>query len=219
MWILKLKLPTGNQFIGSLAAKHNVRLTGYPLSYWKEGDGIYTIVSGFLFGEEKNKKSFIKEAKKLDGVKKLEVNKDFIIAIVKQPKFSEPIYDPEIIRVNPVIINEEGFHIWELASFDRNKLEKVLDLAEKNLSCKLIKFREEKLSNISLTKLLPDLSKNQKRAMELAINYGYYKYPKKIKMEDLAKKMEISYSTFQAHLKKAEGKLIPKAYSEWSKVA
>jgi predicted DNA binding protein len=41
-----------------------------------------------------------------------------------------------------------------------------------------------------------------------------YNYPKNIKMEDLAKKVKISYSTFQAHLKKAEGKIIPSIYKE-----
>ena len=56
MWLLKLRLPTGNQLIGSLAAKHNVKVTGYPLSYWKEGNKIYAVVSGFIIGHEKNKK-------------------------------------------------------------------------------------------------------------------------------------------------------------------
>ena len=214
MWLLKLRLPTGNQLIGSLAAKHNVKVTGYPLSYWKEGNKIYAVVSGFIIGHEKNKKSFLKEARRLEETKKLEAHNDFILAIIRQPKFSEPFYDPEIIRVNPVVINKDGFHIWEIASFDRKKLENVLHFSERYLNAEIIKFREEKLSNISLTKLLPELSKNQKKAMEFAIEFGYYEYPKRIKMEDLAKKMKISYSTYQAHLKKAEGKLIPQAYRE-----
>jgi len=37
---------------------------------------------------------------------------------------------------------------------------------------------------------------------------------KKTKMEDLAKIMGISYSTYQAHLKKAEGKIIPEVYND-----
>ena len=50
--------------------------------------------------------------------------------------------------------------------------------------------------------------------MELAINAGYYNYPKKITLPELAKKMKISYSTFQAHLKKAEGKIFPLVLKE-----
>ena len=72
----------------------------------------------------------------------------------------------------------------------------------------------EKISNISFTKLLPEITKNQKEALELAINNGYYDYPKKIKMEKLAKMMKISYSTYQAHLKKAESKILPEIYKK-----
>ena len=82
------------------------------------------------------------------------------------------------------------------------------------MGCKVLKFKEEKISNINFTKLLPELTKNQKKALEIAINAGYYNYPKKIKMETLAKRMGIAYSTYQAHLKKAEGKILPEVYKE-----
>ena len=200
--------------MGRLAIKHKVSMTGYPLSYYKDKNHLYVISAGFIFGEEKNKKAAIKEFKKSKETVRFEQEGNFIINITKQPLFTEPVYDPEIIRPNPVIINKTGYHIWDLASFDRKILEQVLDFSEKYLGAKVLKFREEKISNISFTSLLPELTDNQKKAMEIAINQGYYNYPKKIKMEKLAKLMGISYSTFQAHLKKAEGKLLPSIYEE-----
>ena len=214
MWVLKLRLPSEKQFLGNLALKHKVSMTGYPLSYWKDKKWIYLVAAGFLFGEEKNKKALIKDIKNSKKLVNLEVNKDFAILIIKQPLFSEAAYDSRIIHLSPIIINKNGYHIWDLASFDRKLLIKVLIFAEKYLEGKVIKFKEEKVSNIQFTYLLPELTDNQKRAMELAINHGYYYYPKKTKMEDLAKKMNISYSTFQAHLKKAEGKLIPNIFEQ-----
>ena len=62
--------------------------------------------------------------------------------------------------------------------------------------------------------MLPDLTKKQKQALELAINNGYYDYPKKITMEKLAKLMKISYSTYQQHLKTSESKIMPSIYKE-----
>ena len=62
---------------------------------------------------------------------------------------------------------------------------------------------------MSLLSILPNLSEKQKIAMDLAIKSGYYDFPKKIRLVELAKEMRIAYSTFQAHLKKAEQKLIP----------
>ncbi len=214
MWRLKLKLDSSKQLLGQLAIKHQISMTGYPLSFWKDKNFLYLMSVGFIFGEEENKKRVLKEMKKSKEIVNMEVSGDLIINVSKQPLFTEPVYNPEIIRPFPVIINKQGFHIWDLASFNRKALEKTLEFAEKKLGGKIISFKEEKISNISFTKLLPDLTKNQKNALEFAINNGYYDYPKKIKMENLAKKMNISYSTFQAHLKKAEGKIIPSIFKE-----
>lgn len=197
-----------------MAMKYNVSLTGYPLSYWKDKKWLYLVVAGFLFGHEKNKKAMLRDIKKQPEFVEMEVNNDFVILVTKQPLFTEAVYDPRIIRVNPVVINKTGYHVWDLASFDRKLLVRVIDFAEKYLDSKVLKFKQEKVSNISFTQLLPELTKNQKKAMEMAINAGYYDYPKKVKMEKLAERMNISYSTFQAHLKKAEGKIVPFIYKE-----
>ena len=156
----------------------------------------------------------LRDIKKQPEFVEMEVNNDFVILVTKQPLFTEAVYDPRIIRVNPVVINKTGYHVWDLASFDRKLLVRVIDFAEKYLDSKVLKFKQEKVSNISFTQLLPELTKNQKKAMEMVINAGYYDYPKKVKMEKLAERMNISYSTFQAHLKKAEGKIVPFIYKE-----
>ncbi len=215
MWIMKLKVESKNQFLGRMAIKHKVSMTGYPLSYYKDEKWIYLITCGFMFGEEKNKKALVKDAKKQPELVKLEIKDDFVVLVTKQPLFTEPVWDPRIIRPSPTIINcKEEKHIWDLASFDRKILEDILKFSEKYLGAELLKFKEEKISNISITRLLPKLSAKQKQAMEIAINQGYYDYPKKVKMEKLAKIMKVSYSTYQQHLKTAESKIIPSIYKE-----
>ena len=215
MWVMKLKLESKNQFLGRLAIKHKVSMTGYPLSYYKDKKWLYLIACGLMFGKEKNKKALIKDMNKQPELVKLETKNDFVIAITKQPLFTEPVNDPRIIRPAPVVINyKEKKHTWHLASFDKKVLTKVYTFAKKHLGAQLLKLKEERISNISITKLLPELTKKQKRALEIAINNGYYDYPKKVNMEKLAKIMGVSYSTYQAHLKKAEGQIIPSVYKE-----
>lgn len=214
MWVIKLKLDSSKQILGSLATKYQVSMTGYPLSYYKDKGAVYVIIAGIMFGEDKNKKELVRGLKNSKEVTNIEATKDFMMAVIKEPLFTEPVYNPKIIWTRPVIINKDGFHLWDLASFDREALSKVLKFAKKYFGAKLIKFKEEKISNISFTRVLPELTKNQKKALEIAINHGYYDYPKKIKMEKLAEMMEISYSTYQAHLKKAEGKILPNIYKE-----
>ena len=145
----------------------------------------------------------------------LEVKNDFALLVTKQPLFTEPVWNPKIIRPMPVVINHrEKKHTWHLASFDKKILMEVYKFAKKYLGVEMLKFKEEKISNISITHLLPELTEKQKHAMGLAIQYGYYDYPKKIELEKLAKIMKISYSTFQAHLRKAEGRIVPQIYKE-----
>ena len=213
MWVLKLKVDASKQISSALATKHRVAFAGNPLSYYKDKNWVYLITTGVLFGEEKDKEKLIKEINESDMFPKAEFSKDFAVVIMKQPLFTEPLWDPRIIRLNPAIVNLENMdNTWSLASFEREPLEKVLKLANKYMNAELIKFKQEKISNISFTKLIPEITDKQKRALELAIKNGYYEYPKKIKMEELAKIMGVSYSTYQAHLKKAEGKLLPQIY-------
>jgi predicted DNA binding protein len=214
MWVLKLLLDPGKQLLGSFAIKHNVSMLGYPLSYYTDKDSLYLIVAGTIFGEKKNKRAFVNDGKRSSDIPHIEFSDDFGVAVLKQPLFSEAFYHPEIIYLKPVVIRGDGYHAWHLASFNRKVLENVLKFAEKHIGGKLLSFRKEKIANMSFTRVLPGLTGNQKRAMEIAINGGYYDYPKKVKMEKLAAKMGISYSTYQAHLKKAEGKILPEIYKE-----
>lgn len=215
MWVMNLKLVSNKQVMGKMAIKHKVSLTGYTLSYWKDDKWLYLITCGLIFGEEKNKKEFIKSLRKSDDIVRVEMNGDFGIIEIRQPLWSEPFWDSRIIRPAPVIINwKERKHIWYMASFDKKILMNVYEIAKKTRNAELLKLKEEKLSDISITRMIPKLTKKQKMALEIAINNGYYEYPKKVKMEKLAGIMKLSYSTYQAHLKKAEGKLIPHVYRE-----
>ena len=85
MWRLKLKLSSEKQFMGRMAIKHKVSVTGYPLSYWKDKKYIYLISAGFIFGEESNKQSLIKDLKKQPEYVESEQSGDFIILTTNAP--------------------------------------------------------------------------------------------------------------------------------------
>lgn len=215
MWVMKLKVNGEKMFLGRMAIKHKVSMTGYSLSYWKQGNFIYLIQLGLMFGSEKRKKQLIKDMKKQKEFVEVEINNDFAILVTKQPLFMEPVFNPKVLHTTPAIVNyKEKKHTWTLASFDKKLLTNVFEFAKEYLDAEMLKFKQEKISNISIVRVLPKLTKRQKMALEIAINNGYYDYPKKIKLEQLAKIMKISYSTYQEHLKKAEGSIIPAVYRE-----
>lgn len=211
MWVLKLKVDSEKQFVGALAIKHKVSIASYTLSYYKDKKWLYLYACGFVFGE--NKKEFVKDLKKQSFAINYEFKNDFGIGLIKQPLYTEPFWDPKVIRLSPIIINyKEKKHIWHLGSFDKKPLMRIFQLAKKKLGAKLIKLKQEKIDNISVTSAMPNLTKQQRKAFEIAMNNGYYSYPKKIDLESLAKIMKVSYSTYQEHLRKAEAKVIPHAF-------
>ena len=63
--------------------------------------------------------------------------------------------------------------------------------------------------DIYFSRLMPKLTDKQKRAVTLAWEYGYYRWPKKTDFGKLAKLMKVSVPTYREHLKKAEQKLMP----------
>lgn len=215
MWVLKLKLDSDKQFLGSLAIRHKVSMLGYPLSYWKDDDWLYSLQCGFMFGSEKNIRRLVADYRKHPQSVKMEIKKDFVVAINKQPLYSEAVYDPRIIRIDPVVINhKEKKHIWHLASFDKKLLMKVYAFAKKHLNAKIITFSRKKLDTVSVFRFLPDLTAKQRQALEVAITNGYYDYPKKTDLRRLARIMGVSYATYQQHLKTAEGKIVPHVYKD-----
>lgn len=198
-----------NFLLGNLAKKYNVDFTGYPVTYYKDKKHLYLTLAGFILGEEKDKKRVLSNLKNIKDIVNVEFKNDFVIAVIKQPLFSEVAYNPKFIKPRPDFISHEGYHIWEFAAWEKKDLKPIIDFAKEHHNVKILKLKQEKLTNISFTNILPELSSQQKKALELAITHGYYEYPKKTDLHKLAKLMKLSYSTYQEHLKKAEAKLMP----------
>lgn len=209
MWILKLKLNYEKFFLGNLAVKHRVDIIGYPLSYYKDKNYLYLTTAGFMIGDEKNKKELLRDIKKRKELVNLEQNGDFIINVTRQPLSAEIVYNPKLIKPCPDFISKEGYHIWEFGSWTKEPLMKIIKFTRKYHEAKILKLKQEKLKDITFSTILPNLSDKQKQALELAVKEGYYDYPRKINVHELAKLMKVSYATFQEHLRKAEGKIIP----------
>ena len=64
------------------------------------------------------------------------------------------------------------------------------------------------LRDIYFPRLSPDLTQHQRDALELAIRRGYYQFPKKTDLINLAKLAGLSKSAFREHLKRAEMKVL-----------
>jgi len=217
MWTLKFRAKEEWNLYNSRTVKFNIKLQFYSRNYYIKGKKIYFINSGIVFGEEKDKEKFFLDLKKDKKIKELETNKDFFISVYSETATSErvealkAVYNKKLTFLKPVVFDSEGWEWWEVSSFDRTDLEKIIKEAEKmgSVNFELLFLKEQKIKDLMIYSAMPNLTDKQKKVFDLAVSSGYYGYPKKVKLVDLAKKVGISLSTFQFHLAKAEGKLMP----------
>lgn len=217
MWTLKFRAKEEWNIYNSRTIKFNCNLQFYSRNYYIKGKNIYFINSGILSGKDANKKKFFLDLKKDKKIKELEINNDFFISVYCETLTSERInalkavYNEKLIFLKPVIFDSEGWEEWEVSSFDRADLEKIIKEAEKlgAVNFELLFLKEQKIKDLMIYSVMPDLTDKQKDVFLLAVKSGYYGYPRGAKLKDLAKEVGLSLSTFQFHLAKAEAKLMP----------
>ena len=213
MWILKLKLMHKDCHIVPRCEKFKVNSYAYPTSNYTKKGRKYATAIHFLEGEEKNKKAFLRDLKKDRRIKKLEISGSIYSYEVDLGKAGEHVqlyHGPEMAFVAPVINSRDGFEYWNVAAYDKNILMKFVKSLKKHMDYfEMLKFQDEKLKDIYFPNVLPELSLNQRKAIILAYQMGYYTYPRKTDLRVLAKEAKISVATFQEHLRKAEIKLLP----------
>ena len=61
---------------------------------------------------------------------------------------------------------------------------------------------------LSVSSVFSELTAKQTNSLLAAIEYGYYQVPKKMTAEEIAGKHKVPRTTFEEHLRKAEGKIL-----------
>ncbi len=208
MWVAKIKLNGENSLFGSRTKKHNVCLKGYPLSESKKDGKINLFVASEVYGLPENIEKFIEDLSEADEILKIEKCNRFFIVSIRRDSFFKVFYNLNLVHFKPIFINEHGENFFEIGSFNRKDLTDFVELTEEKFSAELSSITEEPVEHLSIISPYPNITLKQKEAFELAIKKGYYNFPKKIGLKELAKIKGKSFSTFRAHLKKAESKLM-----------
>src|SRR3989344_2621514 len=210
MWVAKFKIWHKNCLLRPRCIKYKVTDFVYLINSWEEKKRFYYTELHILQGKEEDKKKFVKDLKKEKVIKKLEQKGNYIFTLNEeslQKQYYSPVFNPKRIQVKPVAQRTDGYEDWELASWDREILMKIIDVPVFDVELKSIE--ESKLSDIFIPHIYPKLSTKQKEAIELAVKSGYYNYPRGIDLEGLARIARVRRQTFQENLRRAEKKLVP----------
>jgi predicted DNA binding protein len=221
LWTAKLRGYDPGNLLGERARRFKLTIHYYPINYYEQNGIFYFVAMGIVKGSPSNIRTCFLDLKKTVATKRnryivrLEVNKETFLSITAQKASVESrklvrfFYNPSIIHIRPAIIHPDGHEEWEVCSFNKGDLEQIIRISEKLYNLQLMSLRRASVTNLHVVSASPCLSHGQKAALELAIKKGYYSYPRNIRLTDLARESGVSVSTFQAHLRKAENKVIP----------
>jgi predicted DNA binding protein len=123
--------------------------------------------------------------------------------------FHSTVLSSEVFLMNP-ILEEYGWQLWTLGSSNKENLikfyEKIGEMKEM-AKIELIDIRKATLEEFSLISK-PTINFRDIEWWQKAMQEGYYEYPRKISLEDLAKKLNVPFSTLKDHLRKTERSLM-----------
>jgi len=213
MWIAKLIIKH-DCLIANKCREYNVSTISVPFSFYTEKGTTYSPEFHTLWGDEKNIRRFIKAVQKDKYLKNVEVdgNKIFLVEVTKKrlPVTIRANLNQKIIWTKPISINVKGEEFWEVASWDKKNIINFISETEKISEYIILEsIREGNLKDIYYTRLLPNLSPQQKKAITLALEQGYYEWPRKTDLTKLAQRAKLSVPTFREHLNRAEKKILP----------
>ena len=213
MWIAKF-IMRHDCILGNRTRKFNVTVQGVAFSVFREKGKVFSSSMFYCSGEENNLKRFFVDLRKDKSLVSIEQRGAMFFMIEKAESRAVQFFHPKLIFVKPVLVDNEGFEHWEIASWEKEIVSKFINQVKNHIEeFKLIRFTEVPINNVFFPKLMPELTSKQKEAIELAIKEGYYATPRKTDLRKLAKIMKISLSTYEQHLRAAEQKLIPNLLS------
>jgi len=210
MWIAKIRA-RHDCIIGNRCRQFGVTTLGAPFNVFVEKGVTHSPQVQTIYGREEAVKGFIADLRKDKRVQNLEVegNTVFLIEFRKE-KIPATFYNPKLIYVKPVFVDKQGFEQWEVASWKKEILAEFINgLRGAIEEMRVLKIGQTRLTDIYFPHLGPKLSEQQKRALQLALELGYYEWPKRAGLGKMAKAMGVSVQTFREHLKKAEHKIMP----------
>ncbi|MFH1801968.1 MAG: helix-turn-helix domain-containing protein [archaeon] len=214
MWYLKFRVKHKDCIYTPKTEELNIRDFTYPLGHVLNGNSVLLSAIHILEGSEGSIKKYVNYLKKHKDVLKIEgFGNVFFIRVREKLSTLEyqAVYNPELLFPAPMINDKDGFEIWQVASWDRKHLERIVKLSDSPviLDFKLLEFKKKIIHDVYISSLLPKLAPKQMEALRLAFENGYYEFPKKTDLNKLARLMRVHKTTYQEHLKRAESKIIP----------
>jgi len=121
----------------------------------------------------------------------------------KHQQFSDLFFDNHLFMTGPVKF-QEGYEKWTLATTQKKNIERVYNKLKKKYPLKIVYLKEETIGE--------NLTAKQREAITFAKLFGYYEWPRKKGITEIASLLKTPKTVFLSHLRKAEQKIINKYF-------
>ncbi len=211
MWIAEFKVWHHGSTSIELSKHFNATLSNVNLNLFKDHGKMHVMRCASFSGPDAQayRKAFIERDKRIT-VFASDANQVFYHHPVDRA-FHTLFFDRSIVFIGSTI-TKAGFQYWTVAALKKQPLldlfNRVKSLGPKRATVELLSLREGNV-NVFAQAVLSNLTPLQLQALQLAVQHGYYSFPRKISLEELARKIGIPRTTLQSHLRRAERTVIP----------
>jgi len=176
--------------------------------------GVKTVVAEVLLREDVPIESvYPHEIMEVVAQLKREGRKHTIIARMQVPaKWLRVMRKLDLDLIWDVPILKSPKRIVTTAVGDERELKRFLDVLSEFGKVKDVSFQAVSVRERGL---LGNLTRKQREVLLAAKREGYYDYPRRVRTEDLARKMGVKKSTLIEHLRRAENRLIQEVLAKY----
>lgn len=215
MWCLRFRLKHKGCIYTPRTKEFGVSDYTYPLSHQLRDGVVELSAIHVVHGAQEDVEKYVASLKQHESVLQIEGMGNIFFTRVEEsmhPEEYRAVYNPELLYVAPIVNGSDGFELWQVTSWSRAPLERLIGLSKTSpivISFDLLEFKKRVIDDVYVTTLLPKLPPKQREALYLAYENGYYTFPKQTDLTALTQLMGVSKATFQEHLRRAESKIIP----------
>ena len=213
MWVAELQIAREKSEIIRQTKNLRATIASYYLNVFKKGKRSFVNKVAVIEGPDKDKMfAFVLKTPKF-RVHAIEGNQVFY-EHESLDTFNARVLNSSVFLVRP-IFGKGGLDYWTVGSWNKENVRKFVKKLNsmKGVEARLLSLKEEKV-DMFLSSAFSNLSKKQANAVKKAVALGYYDFPRKISLEELAKKEGVNESTFREHLRKAEGRIMNAALKQ-----
>ncbi|MEK6954268.1 MAG: helix-turn-helix domain-containing protein [Candidatus Micrarchaeota archaeon] len=216
MWVAEFKVWHETSETMKLTARYDVVVTSIYLNEFRRGG--HTYITKALAVNGPQWKEYLKELLKHEKryhINKIEGNHVYFTIPYTSYSYHVLIMEQDVFFVKPFIL-KGGYEYWFVGSWRKENLLKLKNRIARHsehAKMELLSLKEGEV-DFFVPDILERLPEKRREVLRRAVELGYYEFPRRINLKQLAKKLHLSPATVREHVRFAENALMPLAFRQ-----